>query len=198
MAYDILFVEKEDQPAAGAEPRGVGDVFLSKLPTSPKVFALFFDGSLDTEDVRERLRTLGEKTGDNFYVNVGTLSDPDYQAAARRFNLGPLPAIVVTAISPLAATPEGENAYVRLDSRPLFAKPEQLASTVEELFNLFLAQKISQAVRVGWTQQGKAGLIAAAERVWSVIEPVITWLSKKDLTFEVAPVKIEVRESRRN
>jgi hypothetical protein len=196
MAYDVVFVEKEEPPAPGEKLKEVGEsVFLSKLPTNPKVFALFFPGSSDTDDLQKLLRALGEKAGDNLYVNMGALSDPDYQRAAKRFGLRPLPAIVVTAIGPLAATPEGENAYVRLDGRSLFAKPEELTSTVEELFNLFLAHKISQAVLVGWTQQGKAALVDAGERIWSVIQPVITWLSKKDLALEFATVKIEVKES---
>ena len=69
--------------------------------------------------------------------------------AEKRFGIVRWPVIVVTAVSPLAATPEGDNAFVRLDSRSLFGKPEELLRTVEELFNLFLGGKIAQAVRNG-------------------------------------------------
>jgi hypothetical protein len=199
MAYDIVCVQADDPPTPGERSRGVlENVFLSKLPTSPKVFAFFFPGSLDTDDLQERLRALGEKTSDNLCVHMGEalLSDPDYQRAAERFRLRTFPAVVVTAVNPLAATPEDGNAYVRLDSKALFANPQQLARTVEELFNLFLTHKISQAIRVGWTQEGKAALVASVERVWSVVQPVITWLSKKDFTLEFGPFKIAVEESR--
>jgi hypothetical protein len=77
----------------------------------------------------------------------------------------------------------------------LFAKPEELARTVEELFNFFLGGKIARAVVTGWTAEGKAALLAAARRVWSVVQPVITWVSERDFTLEYADVKIEVKES---
>jgi hypothetical protein len=190
MAYDIVFVEK---PEPG---RAVGDsVFLSDLPTNPKVFVFFYRGAADTSEVERVLRALGERTGDNLFVNIGTQADPDYDKAEKCFRITRWPVIIVTAISPLAATPEGDNAFVRLDNRSLFARPEQLARTVEELFNLFLGGKIARAVVTGWTAEGKAALLAAANRVWSVVQPVITWLSERDFAFEYAGVKIEVKES---
>jgi hypothetical protein len=201
MAYDIVFVE---EPEVGRDPasasdhqdRGTGTVFLSQLPRDPKVFAFFFPGSADTEELQRRLRALGEKTGDNLYVDMGSLLDPDYLAARERFKLGPLPAVIVTATSPLAATPTGESAFVRLDGISLFAQPEKLVRTVEELFNLFLGGQIAQAVRLGWTVQSAAALAAAAERVWSIIQPVITWLGTRDYSFDLLSGKIEVKESR--
>jgi len=130
MAYDIVFVEKE------IPGRAVGDnLFLSSLPTAPKVFVLFYPGSADTKEVEQRLRKLGQQTGDNLFVNFGSLADPDYEKADKLFGITRWPVIIVTAISPLAATPEGDNAFVRLDSRALFANPEQVVRTVEELFD---------------------------------------------------------------
>ncbi len=121
MAYDIIFVEKQDAPVRNVLKRGVGEnVFLSSLPTNPKVFAFFFPGSLDTGDLEKRLRSLGERTGDNLFVNMASLADPDYDRAQKRFRIGALPTVVVTAISPLAVTPDsgcsatvGEFVWVR-------------------------------------------------------------------------------------
>jgi hypothetical protein len=190
MSYDIVFV---DNPGPG---RGVGEsVFLSNLPTNPKVFVFFYRGAADVSEVEKGLRALGQKTGDNLFVNIASQADPDYDKAEKCFGIRRWPVIVVTAISPLAGTPEGDNAFVRLDSRLLFAKPEELVRTVEELFNLFLGGKIAQAVRVGWTSPGKSALLAAAERVWSVVKPVITWLAQRDFAFEYAGAKIEVKEA---
>jgi hypothetical protein len=193
MAYDIVFVEK---PEPG---RAVGDsVFLSNLPTNPKIFAFFYRGAADTSEVEKQLRALGQRTGDNLFVNIASQADPDYDKAEKRFGIRRWPVIVVTAISPLAATPEGDNAFVRLDNKPLFAKPEELVRTVEELFNLFVGGQIGHAIVTGWTQQGKASLLAAAERVWSVVQPVIKWLGKRDFAFEFAGAKIEVKQGGRN
>jgi hypothetical protein len=190
MAYNIVFVEKT------APGRAVGDsVFLSNLPTNPKVFAFFYRGSGDTSEVEKALRALGQRTGDNLFVNIGSQADSDYDKAEKCFGIRGWPVIVVTAISPLAATPEGDNAFVRLDNKSLFAKPEELVRTVEELFNLFLGGNIGQAIVTKWTQEGKAALLAAAERVWSVVQPVIIWLGKRDFAFEYAGAKIEVKEA---
>jgi hypothetical protein len=164
------------------------------LPTNPKVLAFFYRGSADTSEVERGLRALGQKTGDNLFVNIASQADPDYDKAEKCFRIKKWPVIVVTAISPLAATPEGDNGFVRLDSRSLFAKPEELLRTVEELFNLFLGGKIGQAAVTGWTNSGRTALLAAAERVWLVVKPVISWLSQRDFSFEYAGVKIEVKE----
>jgi hypothetical protein len=123
-------------------------------------------------------------------------ADPDYDKAERRFGIRKWPVIIVTAISPLAATPDGDNAFVRLDNRSLFERPEELVRTVEELLNLFLGGQIARAVATGWREGGKAALIAAAQRIWSVIKPVITWVAERDLTLEFLGVKIELKEGR--
>jgi hypothetical protein len=185
MAYEIVFVEKPD---SGRNPdRAVGEnVFIANLPAKPKVFVFFYRGSAETGEVEKALRALGQKTGDNLFVNIASQADPDYDKAERRFSIGRWPVIIITAISPLAATPEGDNAFVRLDSRSLFAKPDELIRTVEELFNLFLGGKIGQAVTIGWTRQGKAALLMAGKRIWSVIQPAINWLSERDFAVEFA------------
>lgn len=204
MAWDIVFVEPEKPGRPGGKGRAVGEnaravgenIFLRDLPKNPKVFAFLFPGSDDSDELKEGLRVLGEKTGDNLYVDLNSsLADPDYQAARRRFKLGPLPAIVVTAISPLAATPTGETGFVRLDGKALLAKPEQLVRTVEELFNLFLGGEIAAAVRRGWIAERGAALAAAAARVWAIFQPVITWLGKAEYEFNIAEGTIAVKPS---
>ena len=99
MPYDIVFVEPEDPSLAAGKDRGAGSVFLSNLPASAKVFAFFYPSSVAMNDLVERLRSLGRGTGDNLFVNIGSLRDPDYPI------VGALPVIIITAISPLAATP---------------------------------------------------------------------------------------------
>src|SRR5215469_10522065 len=191
MPYDIVFVEPEDPSLAAGKDRGAGSVFLSNLPASAKVFAFFYPSSVAMNDLVERLRSLGRGTGDNLFVNIGSLRDPDYRVACERFGVGALPVIIITAISPLAATPAGQTAYVRLDRKSLFAQPDELLRTVEELFNLFLAGKIREAMFAGWVRQSKAGLLAAAKRIWGVIEPIVTWAARRDIKLAFATMKIE-------
>jgi hypothetical protein len=198
MAYDIVFVDDKLPAVPGnrTKERAVGEaIFLASLPMSPKVFAFFYPGETDTEEVEKRLRALGKKTGDNLLVNFSTLVDPDYKRAVERFSVKALPVIIVTAVSPLAAIPNGETTFVRLDGKSLFARPDQLVRTVEELFNLFLGGKIAEAVMVAKIQRGKAAAARAADAVWAVIKPVIGWAAGRDWRVEFTPVRIEVKKS---
>jgi hypothetical protein len=194
MTYEIVFEEKPPGERAVIDRRrGEGRVFLSNPPTNPKVFVFFYRGSAYTSEVEQKLSALGKRTGDNLYVNIGSQADPHYKTARNRFGIRQWPVIVVTAISPLAASPEGDTAFVRLDNKSLFEKPEELVRTVEKLFNLFLGEEIKRAVWTGWTEEGKAALLAAAERIWSVIQPLVDWVAERDVTVQFAGMKIEMR-----
>lgn len=193
MTFRIVFVERKG--ASGAEKAVGENVFLADLPTDPKVFAFFYPGDQDSSAVENRLRALGRKTGDNLLVNLGSLVDPDYKQAVKTFGIGSLPVIVITAVSPLAATPDGETAYVRLDGATLFAHPEDLVRTTEEIFNLFLGEQMRKAIMVGWAEQKKAALADLSRQVWALIRPVIEWAAKKHIEVGFCGVKIVVKEN---
>lgn len=198
MAYQIVFVKNQPPPAPGERPKGVGEhMVLADVPASPKVFVFYYPGSTDTRDVEKRLRALGQKSGDNLFVCFGKGDDPHYERTVKCFGLGPLPVIVVTAIAPLATMPDMKTAFVRLDSKPLFEKPDALVQTVEELFNLFLGGKFRQAAWVGTAQEGKAVLADLGERLWTVIKPVFTWIAQSDIKLGLADGTIEVSQSGR-
>jgi hypothetical protein len=164
-------------------------------PQVLKFSCFFYPGDLDSHEIKERLRAFGNATGDNLFVNIGSLADRDYKSAVKRFGIQQLPVIIVTAVAPLAASPQGATAYVRLDAKALFSRPEELTKTVAELFNLFLGEKIIQAMVTGWSRESIATVAAATDRVWAVIHPVITWVAHKDIKLEFATAKIEVKES---
>jgi len=201
MAYEIVFTEEDEDALAPDQSvkRGAGEhVFLSNLPKRAKVFVFYYQGSFDAEQVEDGLRELGQRSGDNLFVNIGSLVDPDYRRAVQRFEIGPLPAIVVTAISPLAATPNGKTAYVRLDSRALFADPARLVQTVEELFNLFLAGRVAAAITVAATRVSTSYFKSVVEQMWAVLQPAINWVASRDLTIALLGAKIEVKAAGKN
>ena len=201
MPYDIIFddIDEPNRTGPAHKERAVGEnVFLANLPQSPKVFALFYRGGAETDEVEGKLRTLGQRTGDNLYVNIGTLVDPDYSIAVQRFKIKRLPAIVVTAIAPLAGAPTGESAYVRLDGAALFGKPDELVRGVEQLCNLFLCGRIAEAVLAGWVLPGKAAAAAALGKVWDIVRPVIAWVAQEDISLEFASIKISAKPSGRS
>jgi len=194
LAYNIVFIDQEASADTLGNDRNVGEnVFLSDVPKDSKVFLFFYPGGLDTDDVERGLRDLGNRTGDNLFVNFGSLADPDYRSSVERFGIKLLPVIVMTAIAPLAETPTGETTFFRLDSVSLFERPADLLRTVEKLFNLFLDGKVTEAARSGQIAQGQAAAASLAGRIWRIIQPVITWLSRLEITIEAATGKIEVK-----
>jgi hypothetical protein len=196
MNYKIVF---RSEPAAesapdGASQRAVGEqVFLSNLPNDAKIFVFYYPGSSDAEAVEQGLRQLGQRTGDNLFVNISSLVDPDYQRAVEAFGIRPLPVIVVTAIGPLAATPGGSTAFVRLDSKALFADPKQLIETVEDLFNLFLGGHVAKAIAIGVARQGTSRAAAIVKQIAAALLPAIRWVAGRNLSIELFGAKIEVK-----
>jgi hypothetical protein len=75
-------------------------------------------------------------------------------------------------------------------------KPDETIATVEQLFNLFLANKISEAIATAWTDQAIARLRAAAAQVWAVIHPVVAWIASRDIKLGFASAKIEIVQAR--
>jgi hypothetical protein len=148
MSYQLVLTEK---PRAGTREVGdkdLGDnVFLENIPPSYKVYLFYYAGAMGNELLEEGLRKLGENTGQNLFVNIGKLNDPDYDKIASRFEIKPLPAVVITAVSDLASlTNEYLSAYARLDSKHLLDSPQRTVQCALEVFNLFLQGKVAEAL----------------------------------------------------
>src|SRR5262249_40601561 len=100
------------------------------------------------------LRDLGEMSGNNLFVNIGRLDDPEYDKIRNHFGIKPLPVIVITA-DPNLASPLDTYAtgFVRIDSKTLLNSPERTINCVQEVLNLFLGGEISKAISLTkWKQ----------------------------------------------
>ena len=144
MPYQLVLSELKDE-----KTRDVGEnVFFDNLPSDSEVYLLYYPGDMPNEVLESKLRKLGNDTGKNLFVNIGRLNDPKYKKIAKKFDIRELPVIIVTANSKLASHPaEFETAYVKLDSKRLLKSPDLAIDCVQKLFNLFIQEKISEALR---------------------------------------------------
>ncbi len=145
MGYQLVLTEPVEEKT-GAKVVGE-NVFFNDLPSDCKVYLLYYPRAMPNIDMENKLRGLGNKTGNNLYVNIGGLDDPDYDMIANKFNIRSNPVIIITAIDKFASTPtEFSTAYVKLDNKKLLNSSDLTIDYVLEIYNLFIRGKISEAI----------------------------------------------------
>jgi hypothetical protein len=192
MSYQLILAEP---PAEGKITRDVGDnVFLSDLPKDCKVYAFYYGGAMRNDSLVERLKTLGEITGKNLFVNIGQLNDPKYDEIQRRFEIQKFPVIIVTAIDTLAS-PTGQylTAFVRLDSRRMLDSPDRTTECLQELFNLFLNGKVAEAMANAKWQQRKELLTVLTKFFGDALKSVKDFVLGTEISVSLLQGKFELK-----
>jgi hypothetical protein len=81
-------------------------------------------------------------------VNIGGLSDPNFEKMVNKFDIRDFPVIIVTASGKLASHPiEFVTAYVKLYSKKLLKNLDLTIDCVQKVFLLFIQEEISEALR---------------------------------------------------
>ena len=74
MPYQLVLREPEE-----GSSKAVGEnIFLANLPANFPVYAFYYPAEMPDSDFEKLLRTLGERTGENLFVNIGRLNDPQF------------------------------------------------------------------------------------------------------------------------
>jgi hypothetical protein len=142
MSYQLVLTES-------VKTKDIGEnVFFDNLPTHYKVFILIYPGVNADKQLVEKLLEFGEQTGNNCFVNIAKLNDPSYNKVRKLFRIMTFPTIIVTARSELSSL-QSENitAFVRIDNKSLFKSTEATLACIEKMFNLFIDEKISEALK---------------------------------------------------
>jgi hypothetical protein len=170
-------------------------VFLTDLPVGVKVFALYYAGVMENEELEKQLRKLGDNTGRNLFINMGRLSDPNFDFIETRFKITKFPVIIMTANDDLAS-PDGEylTTYARLDSKLLLSAPDRAMECVEKLFLLFLQKKVADAISSAkWTQ--RAELLQILNGFFkSALGVVKEFVFERDISFSFLEGKLELKK----
>src|SRR5438094_408529 len=133
MAYQLVLSQGDGAKALGTKNLGE-DVFLDDLSRDFKVYLLYYSGAVPNEDLEARLRNLGKVTGNNLFVNIGRLGDPNYNKIKKKFAIKNLPVLLMTGVEELAsAKSEPATAYVRLDSKAFLASPDAVIECAQKL-----------------------------------------------------------------
>jgi hypothetical protein len=191
MPYQLILQEAEQEAT-----KAVGEnIFLANLPAEFPVYAFYYPAEMPDYDFENLLRKLGGRTGNNLFVNIGRLDDPQFDRIVRKFEITSFPALVLTAVADLAA-PDDElmNAYVRLDGG-LIAKPDQAIKFVEDLYLMFLRGEIAQAIK-RTSRKNKTELARAVGRhIIAALGKVGTFVAERDWSVSILQGRFEVKKS---
>jgi hypothetical protein len=200
MSYQLVFTYKLDSTKKDEikeKERAVGEnVFLGDLSPSYKVYLFYYAGAMANPSLEDGLRKLGENTGQNLLVNIGKLNDPNFDEVANRFAIDTFPVVVITAVSDLASlTSEYLSAYARLDSKHLMSSPERTVECAQEVFNLFLRGKVTEALANAKSTQRTELLKWLGGLVTGVLKPVLKYIEERDIAFSLVEGKFELKKS---
>jgi len=194
MSCQLVLTER---PSEGGKRLGE-NVLLDDIPVDCKVYVFYYPGEMRDTALEKRLRGLGKITGKNLFVNIGGLNDPKLGEIQKRFAIRKYPVIVLTAIDTLASLPsEYLTAYVRLDSKHLLDSPDRAMECLQELFNLFIQGKVSEAIaRAKWRQ--RADLLAQTGNFFiSALKGIGDFILDTDISVSFVEGKLELKRSKR-
>lgn len=123
---------------------------LRDVPDDCQIYLFYFPSTRDHEDLEKALLKWGKTTGKNLFIGLWGMDDPNYPKVAQTFEIGPLPAIVVTGAPWLASAMENggsTTAYVRVDSKQLLAHKDKTLDSMERLYNYFIRGLVKEALR---------------------------------------------------
>lgn len=187
MKYQLVSSELEN----GEIALGTGDnVILDDLPRDYKVYAQCYLGPRPSADLVAGLRDLGDITGNNLFINFAKPDDPRYADLAAKFNITVWPTIIITGIDELASPPgERSTAFVKMDAL-LRRSPDVVMNCLYTVFNLFVTNKISQAIGA---QSRKARFEAFNRVVTSALEGVRGFVNSHEISVGFIDLKFSLR-----
>lgn len=199
MAFNLVVVTSESGAAAapGAATKDVGDrILLADLTADYKVYLFYYRGDLADASFENKLRKLGDDTGKNLLVNIGTRKDPAYGRIVKLFGITKYPVIVMTGVEALASSYEDNlTAYARLDSERSFDDPDRAIKCVEELFNLFIQSKVAEAVsHAKWAQREEI-LRTLGGVVGNGLSKIVGLVFDRDITLDFGVFKLELKKT---
>lgn len=172
--------------------KDVGEnVFFSNLPSNYKVYLLYYPSARSNEDLTDVLRNLGDMTGENLFVNIAKLNDPNYNKIVNIFKISAFPTIIITANNKLASSPmEDSTAYVKIDNKKLLDSPDITIECIEKIFNLFIQGEITKAIN---KQRGSENIFWIKELINNTLGGLKGFLSQWDISFSFIVGKLEIK-----
>ena len=184
-------------PLETVPTRAIGEnVFLADLSSEYKVFAFYYPTAMRSPELETGLRSLGDLTGTNLFVNMGKLDDPALGKITTLFEIHKYPVIVLTATAELGGVPEhGISTYVRLDNGKLLADATRTVTLVQEIYGLFLRGDVADAIsKAQWTQRTEL-LRAVAARITGGLIALGGFVADRDIKISLTQGSFELSKS---
>lgn len=177
--------------------KDVGEnVFLSDLPDDYKIFAFYYPSTTRDPALEGALRGLGELTGRNLFVTMGSLADPAFDKIISAFQIKRFPVIIMTATADLAGSVDAHvNVFARLDHSQLLSDSDRAITLVQELYALFLTGDIAAAIsKAKWTQRSEL-LRAVGEVILRALRGIAGFVADRDIKFSLLDGSFELVKS---
>jgi hypothetical protein len=169
---------------------------FDSVPKDCKVFLFYYPSAMPDEILEARLRTLGEQTGNNLFVNIGRLDDPKLPRIIRKFDIQTYPVVVLTADATLASNgDEPWTVFVRIDSKALFKSPDHAIECIQTVFTLFLRGDVSKAIVEAKSRERAELLRALGGFSREALKTIWKFVSETDIAFSIAEGKLELKHS---
>jgi len=166
----------------------------SDVPGDCGVYVFYVPGIVKYEDLKKTLEEWGGGTGKNFFVGNWSLDAPDLKKVLTNFKINKSPAIVISGpptISTTAKDPKS-TAYARIDNKHVLTDKEKAVDIIGATCNLFLENKVKEAVTAARNDGYKTTLNYYLGRISSKISD---FLNTHKVTFDIAKGQIIVAPS---
>ncbi len=170
------------------------NIFLANLPSNYNVYLFYYPGAMGNEELETNLRQLGDLTGENLFVNIGKLNDPNYNKIAQAFEIKKLPVIVVTATSDLASPPSSQlNSYIKIDNPKLLTSSDKIMELLQKLFNLYVSGDIAEALKEIKKDDRKMFFEKVSKVVSDALKGVWSFFDERDIKISILEGKFELK-----
>jgi hypothetical protein len=191
MAFRLILTESPEPGKDFGE-----NVFFDNLPSDYKVYVFSYPAEMPDTTLEDKLRELGNITGNNLFVNIGRLADPQHDKIVKLFGVKNYPVIIVTAIDALASPAQDYfTAYARLDSKHLLNSPEKTVECVQKLFNLFIQGKVSEAIAQAKWRQRTELVVWLTHFFTEPLKALGGFIAERDISISLLGGKIELKRS---
>ena len=88
-----------DEPPESGTRAAAKNVLFEDLPYEYKVYPFYYPAEMPDTILEDKLRRLGQTTGENLFINIGRLNDPLLGTIIKHCGITNYPVIVITAVN---------------------------------------------------------------------------------------------------
>lgn len=195
MTYKLVLLE----PKVEGREKAVGEnVFLDNLDYDYKVYLFYYPGAMPNDELEEKLRTLGNITGNNLFLNIGQLNDRKFDMIREKFKIQTTPVIIITGIDGIASLKENSSlstAYVRLDNEDLLKSVNKTIKCVQTIYYSFIGGDIVEALKLAKEYNRDSTISLIKGKLADSLIAVGYYFEQRDIEVSIDSFKFAIKKS---